>query len=75
MEQEQQQSEVQEGKERQTVKMEDDYPEVITPWYLLGLLKPIIREEFIALCRYDRSGVRMKFCNGQKFRLTITEIT
>lgn len=53
----------------------DDYPEVITPWYLLDILKPIIREEFIAQCRYDRTGIRMKFLNGQKFHLTITEIT
>ncbi|MCM1438498.1 MAG: hypothetical protein NC131_04725 [Roseburia sp.] len=62
-----------EGITQQEIK--DDYPEVITSWYLLDLLKPIIREEFIATCRYDRSGIRMKFCNGQKFHLSIKEIT
>lgn len=56
-------------------EFQDGNSEVITPWYLLTILKPIIREEFIAMCRYDRSGIRMKFNNGQKFHLTITEIT
>lgn len=53
---------------------ENDYPEVITPWYILEMIKPFIREEFIALRRYDRTGIRMKFLNGQKFHLTVTEI-
>lgn len=53
---------------------ENDYPEVITPWYILEMIKPFIREEFIALCRYDGTGIRMKFLNGQKFHLTVTEI-
>ncbi len=53
---------------------EDNYPEVITPWYLLNLLKPIIRDEIIAQFRFDRTGIRMKFVNGQKFHLTINEI-
>ncbi|MCM1437682.1 MAG: hypothetical protein NC131_00525 [Roseburia sp.] len=56
------------------VKEEEFIPDKITPWYLLDLLKPIIRDEFVAQCRYDRSGIRMKFCNGQKFHLSIKEI-
>lgn len=56
-------------------ELPDGYPEVISSWYLLDILKPILKEEFIAMFRYDRAGIRMKFCNGQKFRLTIQEIT
>ena len=48
--------------------------EKITPWFILDLLKPIIKEEFIAQCRYDRTGIRMKFSNGQKFHVTVQEI-
>lgn len=54
---------------------EEDYPKVITPWYLLTLLKPIIKDEIVAQFRFDRTGIRMKFVNGQKFHLTINEIT
>ena len=53
---------------------EDNYPQVITPWYLLELLKPIIKDEVIAQCRFDRTGLRISFCNGQKFHLSVTEI-
>ena len=53
---------------------ENDYPEIIAPGYILEMIKPFIREEFIALRRYDRTGIRMKFLNGQKFHLTVTEI-
>ena len=52
----------------------DDLPEVITPWYIMTLLKPIIREEFIAKSRYDRTGIRLEFLNGQKFHITVTEV-
>lgn len=60
--------------EKEKTEVKDDYPEVITPWYILNMLKPIIREEFIAVCRYDRTGIRMRFLNGQQFHLTITEM-
>ena len=61
--------------EKQTdEKVEDNYPAVITPWFILDIIKPFIREEFIAICRYDRTGIRMKFLNGQKFHLTVTEV-
>lgn len=49
-------------------------PEKLTPWYILDLLKPIIKDELIAKCRSDRTGVRIAFPNGQKFHLTIKEI-
>lgn len=49
-------------------------PEKITPWYLLDLIKPILADELIAKLRFDRNGIRIAFCNGQKFHLTIKEI-
>lgn len=48
--------------------------EKITPWYLLNLIKPILADELIAKLRFDRNGIRITFCNGQKFKLTIDEI-
>ena len=57
-----------------TEKKDEDTPEVITPWYILTLIKPIIREEFIAKCRFDRAGIKLSFCNGQKFRVKVEEI-
>lgn len=48
--------------------------EKITPWYLLTLIKPILADELIAKFRFDRSGIRITFNNGQKFHLTISEI-
>lgn len=48
--------------------------EKITPWYLLTLIKPIIAEELVAKLRFDRTGIRINFCNGQKFHLKIEEI-
>ncbi|MCM1438880.1 MAG: hypothetical protein NC131_06675 [Roseburia sp.] len=57
------------------MQKEDEYKiEKITPWYLLDMLKPMIKDEFIALCRVDRTGLRLTFQNGQKFHLTIKEI-
>ncbi len=53
---------------------EESKPEKITPWVILDLLKPIIKDEFIASCRADRAGLRLSFPNGQKFHLTIEEI-
>ena len=53
---------------------EEVVPEIISPWYLYDIIMPIIKEEFIATTRYDRTGIRIKFCNGQKFHLTINEI-
>ncbi len=49
-------------------------PEKITPWFLLDLLKPIIKDELIASYRTDRTGLRIAFPNGQKFHLEIKEI-
>ena len=46
----------------------------ITPWYLLTLIKPILADELVAQLRFDRAGLRVKFCNGQKFRISIEEI-
>lgn len=63
--------EEQNGKEELTVQ---EFSEKITPWYVLDLLKPIIKEEFIATCRFDRTGIRMKFCNGQQFHLSVKEL-
>ena len=51
-----------------------EFPEKITPWYILDLLKPIIKEEFIATSRFDRTGIRIKFCNGQQFHLSVKEL-
>lgn len=48
--------------------------EKITPWFLLNLIKPILADELIAKFRFDRSGIRIAFSNGQKFHLTISEI-
>lgn len=48
--------------------------EKITPWYLLTLIKPILADELIAQLRFDRAGLRVKFCNGQKFRIRIEEL-
>ena len=53
---------------------EDSEIEKITPWYLLTLIKPIIADELLAKLRFDREGIRINFCNGQKFRLKIEEI-
>lgn len=46
----------------------------ISPRYLLNLLMPVIKDELIAQCRYDREGIRIKFVNGQIFHLTVSEI-
>ena len=46
----------------------------ITPWYILTLLKPLIADELVATLRFDREGLRIKFPNGQKFRLYIKPI-
>lgn len=46
----------------------------ITPWYLLTLIKPILADELVAKLRFDREGLRVKFCNGQKFRIRIEVI-
>lgn len=46
----------------------------ISPRHLLNLLMPIIKDELIAQCRYDREGIRIKFVNGQIFHLTVSEI-
>ena len=59
---------------KRSVEQESDFQEAITPWFIITLLKPIMREEFIAERRNDRTGIRMKFLNGQKFHLTIEEI-
>ncbi|MDE6850642.1 MAG: hypothetical protein K2J54_04870 [Clostridia bacterium] len=48
--------------------------EKITPWYLLELIKPVLADELIAKFRFDRTGIRIAFCNGQKFHLTIKEL-
>ena len=48
--------------------------EKITPWYLLELIKPILADELIAKFRFDRSGIRITFSNGQKFHLTVNEM-
>lgn len=48
--------------------------EKITPWYLLTIIKPILADELIAKFRFDRSGIKIAFPNGQKFHLTISEI-
>ncbi len=60
--------------EKQIDIKDDDTPEFITPWYIITMLKPIIKDEIIAQFRYDRTGIKMRFCNGQKFHLTVTEI-
>ncbi|MCM1546499.1 MAG: hypothetical protein NC033_05625 [Clostridiales bacterium] len=63
------------GKEEEGVGEEiTEMPEIITPWYIITLIKPIIREEFIATCRYDRTGIRLKFLNGQKFHISVKEM-
>ncbi len=59
------------GEEGKEIKNDN---EVITPRYLIDLLKPIINDELVAQCRYDRTGIRIKFCNGQQFHLTVIEI-
>lgn len=46
----------------------------ITPWYLITLLKPLIADELVATLRLDREGIRIKFPNGQKFKLYIKPI-
>lgn len=57
------------------IKIEEEFKiERITPWYILDLLKPIIKDEFIAKCRSDRTGIRIVFTNGQTFHLTVKEI-
>ena len=48
--------------------------ETISPWRLLTTIKPILADELVANLRFDRSGIRIAFLNGQKFHLTITEI-
>lgn len=48
--------------------------EIITPRYLLSLLKPVIKDELVAQCRDDREGIKIKFCNGQQFHLSVTKI-
>ncbi len=48
--------------------------EKITPWYLLTLIKPILADELVAKFRYDRTGIKIDFCNGQKFHLKIEEM-
>lgn len=48
--------------------------EKITPWSLLTLIKPMLSDELIAKLRFDRTGIKITFCNGQTFHLTVTEI-
>lgn len=57
-----------------TTNKEEFKSEKITSWYLLDLLKPIIKDEIIAKCRSDRTGIRIAFPNGQKFHLSIKEV-
>lgn len=52
----------------------ENEPQVITPRYLLTLLKPLIKDELVAHCREDASGIKIKFANGQQFHLTVAEI-
>lgn len=52
----------------------EELPEKITPWYLLELIKPILADELIAKLRFDRSGIRIAFSNGQKFHITVSEM-
>ena len=52
----------------------DKVEESISPRYILETILPIVKDEFIAKCRVDRVGIKMTFCNGQKFRLTVEEI-
>lgn len=58
--------------EEQDIVKEEDA--VITPWFILETILPIVKDEFIAKCRVDRTGIRMAFCNGQKFHLTVNEL-
>lgn len=53
---------------------QDKEPDKISPRYLLSLIKPVLADELVAKLRYDREGLRIAFCNGQKFRVIITEI-
>ena len=53
---------------------EEKVEESISPRYILETILPIVKDEFIAKCRADRTGIKMTFCNGQKFRLTVDEI-
>lgn len=48
--------------------------EIITPRYLLNLIKPILSDKLVAKFRFEREGLRITFCNGQKFLLKIEEI-
>lgn len=63
-----------ESTENNELQSLEELPEKITPWYLLNLIKPIIADELVAKFRFDRTGIRIAFNNGQKFHLTINEI-
>ena len=46
----------------------------ITPRFIVETLLPIVKDEFVAKCRADRAGIKITFCNGQKFHITVNEI-
>ena len=53
---------------------EEVVPEAITPRFIVETLLPIVKDEFVAKCRADRAGIKITFCNGQKFHITVDEI-
>lgn len=60
--------------DKNIIESSEDNTKKITPWYLLTLIKPILADELVAKLRFDRSGIRINFCNGQKFHLKIEEL-
>jgi len=54
--------------------LNEEGAEVITPRFVLEMLLPIIKDEFIAKCRADRAGIKLTFTNGQKFHITVNEL-
>lgn len=46
----------------------------ISPAVLLKMVKTILADEVGAIYRIERDGLKLTFCNGQKFRIKVEEI-